>query len=386
MRILILTISYAPNVGGVETHLADWVRWLRGRPDLDVDVLTYQPITTDATGPAFEQDGCVRIFRVRWFGRTLFHRLESRPALQFLYLAPRLLLAAVVHLLRHGRPDVLHAHGLAAIWVAGWLKRLWKIPVLGALHTVYIFPPETQTGKRIGRVLHSADRVLSCAEAGVIQSRAYGLSEKQVGGFTYWVDQTVFIPHPCDKARRELGLPLATPLCLFVGRLIEVKGVRIILDLARVHPELLFVVAGDGPLDRECAEAEKTLSNLRYLGCRANRDLPLLYSASDVLLVPSLFTEGIPRVICEGLSCGLPVIASDRGGSREALTPGLGRLAEPTEESFSAALREWLASSASDPGLRQRCRRHAEERFSERNAAAIEDCLRQIVAQTSPRG
>ena len=62
MRILILTISYPPNVGGVETHLHDLTRWLGQREDLDVDVLTYQPITTDVKGAAREKEGRVEDF------------------------------------------------------------------------------------------------------------------------------------------------------------------------------------------------------------------------------------------------------------------------------------------------------------------------------------
>ena len=53
MRVMILTNCYAPNVGGVETHLSDLTAWLGSRPDLDMDVVTYQPLTTPVKAPSF---------------------------------------------------------------------------------------------------------------------------------------------------------------------------------------------------------------------------------------------------------------------------------------------------------------------------------------------
>ncbi len=381
MRILILTISYAPNVGGVETHLLDWTRWLNGRNDLEVDVLTYQPITTRAKGPSVEQEDRVRIFRIPWFGRQLFHKFESKPILQFLYLAPRLLFSTFFHILRHKKYDVIHAQGLIAIWVAGQLKRFWKIPVLGSLHTVYVFKPDSSTGRRIRRVLGYTDHLLSCACSGTDQLRAYGLSENRIGTFTYWVDQDVFAPLPSEQARQALNLAPNATVVLFVGRLIEVKGVRIFLELAQKHPEFFFMIAGDGPLETDCAAAFKHLPNFRYLGCMSNHSLTTLYNAGDLLLVPSLFTEGIPRVICEALSCGLPVIASDRGGSKEALTAGIGLLTEPTTDSFSKALKQWIQQGGTSPLIRHHCRAFAEEHFSSRNAETIETCLLSLITK-----
>lgn len=376
MRILILTISYAPNVGGVETHLLDWTRWLGGKPDLEVDVLTYQPITTRARGAPVEKQGNVTLFRVPWIGHNWFHHLESKPLLQFLYLAPRLLMAGLWHLFRRKKYDVIHAQGLVAIWVAGWLKRVYGVPVLGSLHTVYVFPAGSPTGRRIGNVLRGADRVLSCAQTGVDQALAFGLPSERCGRFTYWVDQELYSPGSRETARHELGWEADAFVGLFVGRFIEVKGVEVILSLARRHPEILLVMAGDGPMEEAIRATAKELSNLRLVGCVDGPMLARLYRAADLLLVPSRFTEGIPRVCCEALSCGLPVLASRRGGSPEAIVEGVGLLSEPTEEAFSEAILRWRARGDRREDVGRVCRRHAEERFSSKNAHAMERALR----------
>lgn len=386
MRILILTISYAPNVGGVETHLTDWVRWLGAQPDLEADVLTYQPITTRAKGLPFERQGRIRIFRVAWFGRTLFHRLESHPAFQFLYLAPRLLLAGIMQLRCHGPYDAIQAHGLVAIWVSGVLKRFWKIPVLGMLHSVYVFRPDTWVGRRIQRVLRGADCVLSCSVSGQEQLEAYGLPVPRAGHFSYWVDQAVFLPRPSSEARARLSLSLDRRICVFTGRLIQVKGVRLFLDLARRNPDLYFVSAGDGPLEAECLSAMKALSNYRHLGCLQNSETAWLYPAADLLVVPSIRTEGVPRVMAEALSCGLPVVATRLGGTSEAVTPEVGLLADPTVESLHEAISTWFRSGGTTDGRRRACRLLAEARFGARNAQGVEERLRGIVREEPLRG
>lgn len=377
MRVLILTISYHPNVGGVETHLHDWTRWLAAKEDLEIDVLTYQPITTKARGLPREMEGRVRIFRIPWIGRNLFHKFESKPIVQFLYLAPRLLLGTVFHLMREGRYDVIHAQGLISIWVAGKIRSMWKIPVLGSLHTVYLFQKGTPTGERIARVLMKADKVLSCAEAGYRQMIDYGLPESKVGQFTYWVNQTTFSPQDRNEGRRKFHLPMDKKICLFVGRLLQVKGLEIFFELAKRFPDLHFVSSGDGPLDAECQRMQKELPNFQHLSFQKNETLAALYSACDVLLVPSLFTEGIPRVSCEAFSCGLPVIGSNRGGMREAIKDGVGLLVEPTADSFSKALEEWFKTGTTEQ-VRRNCRIHAEERFSVKNAEKMEQTLRTV--------
>lgn len=376
MRILILTPFYSPNVGGVETHLSDLTQWLGERSDIDIDVLTYQPLTTQARGAPYETEGRVSVTRISWIGGTLFHRFESKPFLQFSYLALRLLVAAIFHLLKHKKYDVIHAHGLAAIWVAGQLKRWWKIPVLGSLHTIYLFKPDSPTGRRIGKVLQSADHILSCSQEGVSQILAYGVKEDRTGRFTYWVNQRIFTPSPKNDGCLLNLLPPEKFICLFVGRLIHVKGVAIFLELARCHPNIFFLTVGDGPMEKECIKAHRQLPNFRHTGFVANEKLASIYSACDLLLVPSLFTEGIPRVICEALSCGLPVIASDRGGSKEALCDGIGILTDATLEAFSLAIKTWHKQGGTTESIRQACRNYAATNFGIRNVQAVEERLR----------
>ena len=378
MRVMILTNSYAPNVGGVETHLSDLTGWLGSRPDLDVDVVTYQPLTTPVKAPPFEQHGRLRIHRIAWPGGGLFHKLESKPILQFLYLAPRLLLGGLFHICFRARPDVINAHGLAAIWAAGWLRRLLRVPVLGCLHAVYAFPPGSKTAARMVRVTRGANRLLTLSDASVRQFVQYGLSAERAGRFTYWVDQTRFQPGDRAAARGELGWPAEASVCLFVGRLIAIKGARVVMELAETMPGHLFVIAGEGPLEAECRAAAARLPNLRFIGPVPNTELAKFYQAADMLLVPSQYEEGFGRVVCESLSCGTPVVAANKAGLVEAVTGSPGLLTTPERAPFAEAITALSGRLRADAGLRDACRRFAGDHFSLRNAAQIESELRAV--------
>ena len=385
MRVMILTNCYAPNVGGVETHLSDLTAWLGSRPDLDMDVVTYQPLTTPVKAPSFEQHGRLRIHRIAWPGGGLFHKLESKPILQFLYLAPRLLLGGLFYIWFRARPDVINAHGLAAIWAAGWLRRLLGLPVLGCLHAVYAFPAGSKTAARMVKVAGTANRLLTLSDASVRQFVQYGLPAERAGRFTYWVDQTRFRPGDRAAARRELGWPPEKCVCLFVGRLIAIKGARVVMELAEAMPNHLFVIAGEGPLEGECRAAAARLPNFRFLGPIPNAELVKFYQAADIVLVPSQYEEGFGRVVCESLACGTPVVAANKAGLVEAVTGSPGRLAVPERGPFAEAIGALNGQLSSDPDLRAACRRFAEEHFGLRNAAQIESELR-AVSSRSARG
>ncbi len=98
---------------------------------------------------------------------------------------------------------------------------------------------------------------------------------------------------------------------LFVGRLSEEKGVRVLLDAARQQPFPLHII-GDGPLADLVREAVQTLSHVQYLGPQPRPVVAKAMQECRALVVPSTWYEGLPTVILEGYSTGTPVICSDQ--------------------------------------------------------------------------
>jgi len=123
-----------------------------------------------------------------------------------------------------------------------------------------------------------------------------------------------------EKRRESLGVPPGGKLIAYAGKLSPKKGVSVLLEaFARLPEDHLLVIAGDGDqrtlLENEAHDLGLS-GRVTFLGAVPNRELPALYSAADVVAVPSVTdphgeTEGMPVVILEALACGAPVVATD---------------------------------------------------------------------------
>jgi glycosyltransferase involved in cell wall biosynthesis len=139
------------------------------------------------------------------------------------------------------------------------------------------------------------------------------------------------------------------PMVLFVGRLEEVKGIRVLLEAARtVAPEVEVIVVGHGLLE---AEVEKAAceGTVHYLGRRDWREIAQLMDRARAVVVPSLWEENCPMVVLEAGARGCPLIASDRGGLTELVTDGEDGLLFPAGD--VEALVESIRSLVSDTEL-----------------------------------
>ncbi|HWQ21985.1 MAG TPA: glycosyltransferase, partial [Clostridia bacterium] len=107
---------------------------------------------------------------------------------------------------------------------------------------------------------------------------------------------------------------------LAVGRLEQAKGfdllIRAIPFVAISRRGTIFLIVGDGSLRGALEESARGLANVRFLGVRD--DIPDLMAAADALVLSSRW-EGLPMVLLEAASAGLPVIATDIGGVGEVV-------------------------------------------------------------------
>ncbi len=127
--------------------------------------------------------------------------------------------------------------------------------------------------------------------------------------------------------RVRLGWPADRAVVLTVGRFTEQKGHRLLLDaIERVHtchPQARFVWVGDGPLAEELAAqiAARALGDVVEQAGRRD-DVPALMAAADLFVLPSQF-EGLPLVVLEAMSAGMPVVGTRVCGTSEAVGDGV---------------------------------------------------------------
>ena len=145
------------------------------------------------------------------------------------------------------------------------------------------------------------------------------------------------------------------PTLLFVGRLLEWKGLAVALKaVSAIHqsfPGLRFVIAGDGPARTRLEKLSRQLGLadiVEWAGWRTQPQLEQHYRAADLLLFPSMRDSGGMAVL-EALAHGLPVLCTDLGGPGHIVNETCGR-AVPTHGlnqeqlagKFSHTLREFL--------------------------------------------
>ena len=121
------------------------------------------------------------------------------------------------------------------------------------------------------------------------------------------------------------------------------------------------MIVGGHPGEWEGEHPAQTITRLGaegvvLAGWHAQHELPSLLRASDVVVLPSV-NESFGQVIVEGMACGLPAIAVDRGGPSEIVRDGTtGRLVAPDD---ALALQAAIVEAATDPDERARRGTHA---------------------------
>jgi glycosyltransferase involved in cell wall biosynthesis len=155
---------------------------------------------------------------------------------------------------------------------------------------------------------------------------------------------------------------------LMISRLIHQKGVQDYLDVARVvsasYPDTEFLLAGEIEAEHADRISEKTIlqetarSGVRFLGFVSN--VEELLSRTSVLVFPSWYREGLPRVVIEAAACAVPTIGADVPGTRDAIEDGTtGFLVPPRDQ---RQLQERLCQLLEDEELRGKMGRAARER------------------------
>jgi glycosyltransferase involved in cell wall biosynthesis len=141
--------------------------------------------------------------------------------------------------------------------------------------------------------------------------------------------------------------PAQRPYLLFVGRFVEKKGVRYLLDaMRRLESDAApvdLVLVGDGPMAESLKRHAAGLTGARFLSWLPNREVRRMMRNALALCVPSVpiqngDSEGLPNVVLEAMASAAPVIASDVGGIGEAVEHGrTGFLLPPADSRAIAA-------------------------------------------------
>jgi len=221
------------------------------------------------------------------------------------------------------RPDVVVAGG-GGIWsspaniaaLAARGRRGWAfVPWWGSFDRPQPTWPRRVANPWVRRFMRTADACLAYGSRHVRDLVAMGVDEDRVAVAPI----TALVPDRMPE--RTWPRSAAETRFLFVGRLIERKGLEVLLQAFARFPGGELWIAGDGPLLQTAAAAASQGGRIRLLGHVDGKDLPALYAQVDAVVVPSLY-EPWGLVVHEGLGNRLPVIASDQVAAADDLVEG----------------------------------------------------------------
>lgn len=272
--------------------------------------------------------------------------------------------------------DILHISDPVLAGLAWTLRRFRDIPAAVTMHGLDIVYPSAFYQWYLRRFLPPLDLFIciSTYVETMFRERT-GITRSVV--ITPGVHDMFYRPETKrDSLTALLGTNIGSrPILLTLGRLVKRKGVSWFIRhvLPRLSPDILYIVAGDGPdaLEAKRAAAETgTTSRVLFLGAVTDEQRRILYNTADLFIMPNIVidndTEGFGIVALEAATCQLPVLASGIQGIPDAVQDEKnGVLVSAGDgDAYVQRIQRLLTNTDERTGLGNRARTHTLERFS----------------------
>jgi glycosyltransferase involved in cell wall biosynthesis len=279
------------------------------------------------------------------------------------------------------KPDLLASH--FALFMAPAVDLLKKQPHVVHFHGPWSAESAEEGAGKIsaglkhfveGSVYRRGDRVIVLSQAfAKVAERDYGVQPGRIRIVPGAVDLERFGTAVSKAdARAELGWPADRRTLVTVRRLVNRMGLGNLIDAMKQvvarEPDVVLYIAGKGRLKAQLEAQVAALGlqeNVKLLGFVSDAQLPLIYRAADLNVVPTLSLEGFGLVAAEALAAGTPSLVTPVGGLPEVvsgLSPDL-VFASAKAVDIAAGLIAALSGSVTVPG-EAACRAYAQEQFS----------------------
>jgi glycosyltransferase involved in cell wall biosynthesis len=258
-------------------------------------------------------------------------------------------LAQLVRVMQREQPDVVLLQNVFNLWTVLLLSRLAPTVRFVRGHEMYCIEPDKTAGRfsegcsiphsyicigncrqdlwyplRIALYLYrKAEIRVNQGLESLLVTSSYMKGNLLVNGF---LEEKIEVLAPFVSLEAAGPPTSSSRIALFVGRLEEIKGTRLLPQIAGLLPNgAKLMVAGDGELRGEFLESVSKAGlkdRLVFRGWLGRKELLRAYSEAQVVVFPSILEEPFGRVGIEALAMGRPVVAFDVGGVRDWLTHG----------------------------------------------------------------
>ncbi len=225
--------------------------------------------------------------------------------------------------------DVIHAQWTPSALVGIFLKKLYKKPLVLTTRGA-----DVKANKfLLNYIIKNCDYI---TPNNIHHAELFKNLNKNIKTVPNGVDTEIFKPRNIKKKPKTV---------LFIGWLIKRKGVDILLE-AFQNIKANLVICGSGDMEEELKSLAKELNidhKVSFIGDKPSNEIPFLYNAADVVVLPSL-SEGRPNVILEATVSGATVIATNIPGTNELIVHDKTGLLVPTNnpEELASAINELL--------------------------------------------
>lgn len=212
--------------------------------------------------------------------------------------------------------DIIHAHSHLhfSTNICSFIRKIRSVPLVITTHgglNSQTAPPWFQkiynvTGAKL--TFEAADKIICYTDTERREMIDFGIESEKLAVIHNGINTDVFVPpeHPCFDKK----------YILWIGRYVPGKGVEYLIDafsiLRSIHPDATLIMVGRGPQKQDIINkiySLKLQNNIILKDFVPNSEIVNLYYNSSVLVLPSL-GEGVPRVILEAMSCGIPVVCT----------------------------------------------------------------------------
>lgn len=316
--IRLLHLKTSAGIGGAETLLEYWPKYL--------DKERFEQFVIFAeVGPLVE------IMKKSGVGVYCFPEMNGARGF--------FVIRKLIDIIRKNDIDVIHAHG-ARVNLWGSLASLYTgVPIISTEHNIdlwrdngFVFVLIDKFSQKINKYRVGGSPAVCkmlVAQEGMPKEKVVCIENSiEVERFTS--------PGDAAKIEAQLGIKSDTRIIGTIGRLVEQKGHRYLIEAAKTivnkFDDVKFLIIGDGPLRKELealSDSYGLKEKIIFAGQRT--DLSDLFAIMDTFILPSL-TEGLPLVILLAMAAGLPVIATRVSGVPFVIEDGVdGLLCEPRD-------------------------------------------------------
>ncbi|EEG78070.1 glycosyltransferase family 4 protein [Dethiobacter alkaliphilus] len=329
MRVLMFSWEYPPRVvGGLARHVHDLsVALAAGGTEVDV-------ITVDEDGTAEPEEimNGVRVLRIKPY------HLVPRDFISGILQLNLTMLEKTLSLFQQGESyDLIHAHDWLVAYAARAVKHAARLPLVATIHA-------TEYGRNRGLhtdeqryisdvewwLTYEAWKVICCSRYMYNELQTvFHLPDDKIETVPNGVDPRQFVAGRHDSTVRERFAAADEKIVFFIGRLVQEKGVHVLLDAAprilAAEPKTKFVIAGKGPALESLRSQARQMgieNRIYFTGYIDDHTRNALYQSASVAVFPSLY-EPFGIVALEGMAANVPVVVSETGGLGDIVEHGI---------------------------------------------------------------